>query len=197
MEAFYAYVAHEERAFRLVFESDVTNEPAVRERVDRVTAECSRLIAGVIHEDTGLPDEASDCWRSPSWEWPRSALGSGCTRTADSPRSRPPHWCPDSPGVASAVIPAPTETDPTDENWSPLMEVKIGVQNAARELTLDIKESADDVAAEVAAAIKDDGVLPSPTPAAARCWCPPRSWRTSRSAAASPAPSASAPDTPA
>lgn len=58
MEAFYAYVAHEERAFRLVFESDVTNEPAVRERVDRVTSECSRLIAGVIHEDTGLPDEA-------------------------------------------------------------------------------------------------------------------------------------------
>ena len=59
MAVFYEYVAHDTGAFRLVFESDLTNEPAVREQVDRVTAECARLIAGVIHEDTGLPDEAS------------------------------------------------------------------------------------------------------------------------------------------
>ena len=59
MDVFYEYVAHDTGAFRLVFESDLTNEPAVREQVDRVTAECARLIAGVIHEDTGLPDEAS------------------------------------------------------------------------------------------------------------------------------------------
>lgn len=39
------------------------------------------------------------------------------------------------------------------------MEVKIGVQNAARELTVDAKESADDIAALVAAAVQDDGVL--------------------------------------
>ena len=59
MDVFYEYVAHDTGAFRLVFESDLTNEPAVREQVDRVTAECARLIAGVIHDDTGLPDEAS------------------------------------------------------------------------------------------------------------------------------------------
>ena len=59
MQAFYEYVAGESGAFRLVFESDLTNEPAVRERIDRVTTECARLIAEVIHEDTGLPDEAS------------------------------------------------------------------------------------------------------------------------------------------
>ncbi|HEY6934667.1 MAG TPA: TetR/AcrR family transcriptional regulator [Marmoricola sp.] len=59
VHAFYDYVASDEGAFRLVFESDLTNEPPVRERVDRVTNECSRLIARVIHEDTGLGDEQS------------------------------------------------------------------------------------------------------------------------------------------
>jgi AcrR family transcriptional regulator len=59
MEAFYEYVAGDTGAFRLVFESDLTNEPAVREQVDRVTSECAAMIAGVIHEDTGLPDPAS------------------------------------------------------------------------------------------------------------------------------------------
>jgi AcrR family transcriptional regulator len=59
MAAFYTYVAGDDGAFRLVFESDLTNEPAVRERVDRVTTDCAEMIAGVIHEDTGLPDEAA------------------------------------------------------------------------------------------------------------------------------------------
>ena len=59
MHAFYRYVAAAEGAFRLVFESDLTNEPAVRGRVDRVTTECARLIAGVIAEDTGFPEEQS------------------------------------------------------------------------------------------------------------------------------------------
>ena len=59
MHAFYAYVASAEGAFRLVFESDLTNEPAVRARVDRVTIECAKLIAHVIADDTGLPEEQS------------------------------------------------------------------------------------------------------------------------------------------
>jgi len=59
MHAFYTYVASEEGEFRLVFESDLTNEPAVRQRIDRVTTECAGLIAHVIHDDTGLPDEQS------------------------------------------------------------------------------------------------------------------------------------------
>lgn len=57
VNAFYAYVASAEGAYRLVFESDLTNEPRVRERVDRVNAECARKIAIVIQEDTGLPDQ--------------------------------------------------------------------------------------------------------------------------------------------
>ena len=59
IDAFYAYVAGDSGAFRLVFESDLTNEPAVRAQVDRVTTECADMIAHVIHDDTGLPAEAS------------------------------------------------------------------------------------------------------------------------------------------
>src|SRR5262245_58877432 len=59
MHVFYDYVASAQGAFRLVFESDLTNEPAVRERVDRVTRECADAIADVIHEDTGLSGEQS------------------------------------------------------------------------------------------------------------------------------------------
>ncbi|WP_232679399.1 TetR/AcrR family transcriptional regulator [Nocardioides sp. R-C-SC26] len=59
ISAFYDYVGSETGAFRLVFESDLTNEPAVRHLVDRVTSECASMIAEVIAEDTGFPSEAS------------------------------------------------------------------------------------------------------------------------------------------
>lgn len=58
-EAFYAYVADPGGAFRLVFESDLTSEPAVRKRVDRATLACADAIAEVIADDTGFPPEAS------------------------------------------------------------------------------------------------------------------------------------------
>ena len=59
IKVFYSYVASDTGAFRLVFESDLTSEPAVVERVDRVTLECAEMIAEVITADTGLPGEAS------------------------------------------------------------------------------------------------------------------------------------------
>jgi len=59
MDVFFTYVAGDSGAFRLVFESDLTNETTVREQVDRVTRECAAMIAHVIRDDTGLPDEAS------------------------------------------------------------------------------------------------------------------------------------------
>jgi AcrR family transcriptional regulator len=59
MQVFFEYVADAQGAFRLVFESDLTNEPAVRAQVDRVTKECAEEIAKVISEDTGLPAEAA------------------------------------------------------------------------------------------------------------------------------------------
>ena len=46
-------------AFRLVFESDLRNEPAVRERVDRAPAALRDRLADTIARDTGLSaDEA-------------------------------------------------------------------------------------------------------------------------------------------
>ncbi|MFI2707058.1 TetR/AcrR family transcriptional regulator [Nocardioides sp. CER28] len=59
VHAFYDYVASESGAYRLIFESDLTNEPAVREQVDRVTNECSEAIAAVIAADTHLPEPAA------------------------------------------------------------------------------------------------------------------------------------------
>ena len=59
VEAFYAYVEHDTGAFRLVFESDLTNDPAVREHLERVTNECADAIAAVIQEDTALPAPAA------------------------------------------------------------------------------------------------------------------------------------------
>jgi AcrR family transcriptional regulator len=53
--AYFEFVDREGAPFRLVFESDLTNEPAVRERVDRVNMQCAEAIAEVIAEDTALP----------------------------------------------------------------------------------------------------------------------------------------------
>lgn len=57
MQAYFTFVDDSRGAFRLVFESDLTNEPAVRERVDRANLELARKIAAVIAEDTGLSAE--------------------------------------------------------------------------------------------------------------------------------------------
>jgi AcrR family transcriptional regulator len=57
--AYFAFVDDDGAAFRLVFESDLVNEDAVRERVDRVTHECAEAISEVIAEDAGLSSEES------------------------------------------------------------------------------------------------------------------------------------------
>ncbi|MEU6079426.1 TetR/AcrR family transcriptional regulator [Streptomyces sp. NPDC047108] len=59
MDAYFAYVEDEGGAFRLVFESDLTNEPAVRDRVDKVSLDCAKAVSEVIAEDTDLPAEQS------------------------------------------------------------------------------------------------------------------------------------------
>jgi len=55
--AYFEFIDDPAGAFRLVFESDLANEPAVRERVDAADQEIARQIAHVITEDTGLSDE--------------------------------------------------------------------------------------------------------------------------------------------
>jgi AcrR family transcriptional regulator len=59
MTAYFAFVDDPAETFRLLFESDLTNESAVRERIDRLNATCADEIAKIIAEDTGLPVEES------------------------------------------------------------------------------------------------------------------------------------------
>ncbi len=54
--AFFDFVASTGEAFRLVFESDLRNEPAVRERLDRSMRDCAEMISQVIREDAGIGD---------------------------------------------------------------------------------------------------------------------------------------------
>jgi AcrR family transcriptional regulator len=59
MTAYFSFIAEPDSTFRLVFESDLRSEPAVRERVDRVSEECTRAVATVIADDTGMDTESS------------------------------------------------------------------------------------------------------------------------------------------
>jgi AcrR family transcriptional regulator len=55
--AFFDFVASTGQAFRLVFESDLRNEPAVRDRLDRSMRDCAEMISHVIREDAGIGDD--------------------------------------------------------------------------------------------------------------------------------------------
>jgi AcrR family transcriptional regulator len=54
MQAYFDLIDHESEAFRLVLESDLRNEPAARERVDRAERESIEAIADTIMSDTGV-----------------------------------------------------------------------------------------------------------------------------------------------
>jgi AcrR family transcriptional regulator len=58
--AFFEYVGGVGEAFRLVFESDLSNEPAVRARLDRTMFECAEMISEFIREDAGVSDDEAD-----------------------------------------------------------------------------------------------------------------------------------------
>jgi AcrR family transcriptional regulator len=55
--AFYEFISSESGDFRFVFESDLTGDGAVQERLSRVNDEISDAIASVIAEDTSLPSQ--------------------------------------------------------------------------------------------------------------------------------------------
>ena len=56
LSAYFAFVDRDEDdgAFRLIFESDLVNDPAVRQRVESVTRATMEAVAGVVAADTGL-----------------------------------------------------------------------------------------------------------------------------------------------
>ncbi len=55
--AYFEFVGGEGQAFRLVFESDLSNEAAVRARLDRVQRECAAMVSQMVREDAGLSVE--------------------------------------------------------------------------------------------------------------------------------------------
>jgi AcrR family transcriptional regulator len=57
IQAFFEFIDADGEAFRLVFESDLTNDDEVRALVDRSMNTVSQAIANVIREDTGLPEQ--------------------------------------------------------------------------------------------------------------------------------------------
>jgi AcrR family transcriptional regulator len=54
VRAYFDFVDHESEAFRLVFESDLRNDPAVRQRVELVEQGCIEAITDTIISDTGF-----------------------------------------------------------------------------------------------------------------------------------------------
>ncbi|MGI8679495.1 MAG: TetR/AcrR family transcriptional regulator [Jatrophihabitans sp.] len=59
LSAYFAFVDRDDAAeapgaFRLIFESDLVNEPAVRERVEAVTQRTMEAVADTVAADTGL-----------------------------------------------------------------------------------------------------------------------------------------------
>jgi len=59
IDAYFGFMEGEGEAFRLLFESDMSVEPHVRERLERMTYDCAVAVSAVISVDTGLPkDEA-------------------------------------------------------------------------------------------------------------------------------------------
>ncbi|WP_277454660.1 TetR/AcrR family transcriptional regulator [Janibacter sp. DB-40] len=60
VRAFFAFVADEGGAFRLIYESDLTNDPKVRHRLDALEAQLGDAIAQRIMQDTTLPQELAE-----------------------------------------------------------------------------------------------------------------------------------------
>jgi AcrR family transcriptional regulator len=56
VKAFYDFVAGADEAFRLVFESDLSNEPAVKGRLEKVMSDCAHIVSRFIAEDAGVSD---------------------------------------------------------------------------------------------------------------------------------------------
>jgi AcrR family transcriptional regulator len=56
-QAFFDFVSGSGEAFRLVFESDLSNEPEVRKRLNRTMYVIADMISQFIREDAGLSDD--------------------------------------------------------------------------------------------------------------------------------------------
>jgi AcrR family transcriptional regulator len=94
IDAYFSFIENEGEAFRLLFESDMSVEPQVSERLNRMTYDCAAAVSGVIANDTGLPKEAA------------MLLGIGLIGTASSRVNKRWNWWKISCGVEYLDFPA-------------------------------------------------------------------------------------------
>lgn len=57
LNAYFAFVDDEAGHYRLLFETDLGNVPEVKARLDQLSVACTKEIAEIIRDDTGLPAE--------------------------------------------------------------------------------------------------------------------------------------------
>jgi AcrR family transcriptional regulator len=55
--AYFEYVGGQGQAYRLIFESDLSNEPAVRDRLDLVQRQCAEMVSRAVKQDAGISDD--------------------------------------------------------------------------------------------------------------------------------------------
>ncbi len=55
--AYFEYVGGEGEAYRLVFESDLSNEAAVRAKLDQGQRQCAAMVSEAVREDAGLSED--------------------------------------------------------------------------------------------------------------------------------------------
>ncbi len=91
MKAYFAFVAEPAGASRLVFESDLTREPAVADKVRQVDQVCSQMVSAVIVEDTGLSSTQAEL------------LASGLLGLAEAAARRWLRDCAESPGTSISL----------------------------------------------------------------------------------------------
>ena len=56
-QAYFDFVSQDGSAFRLIFESDLANEPEVRRRLDQIVLTCAEAMADIIRSETSMGQE--------------------------------------------------------------------------------------------------------------------------------------------
>ena len=113
--AYFEFIDSESEAFRLVFESDLTNDPEVRDMVDNVTIGCAQAIADVIREEAGLPRDEAELLGVALAGMANRRPGTGSRPAGGSPARRPTGWWRSCPGEACADSRGRTRTQPAAE----------------------------------------------------------------------------------
>ena len=60
MTAFFEFIDRESESFRLIFESDLTNDPAVQERINAVNLDCARAIADGFRQAVAMDEQDAE-----------------------------------------------------------------------------------------------------------------------------------------